>query len=187
MRRFSNVIAFDDEPFSPAHRGDVRIVGTVFAACRLDGVLIGKVRRDGANAARNMVSLISESRFTEHVRLVMLQGVTLGGFNVVDVGYLHRHLGLPVLVVARSEPDLDAIRTALLDHVPGGMRKWKLIEGLGRMEPVGSVFVQRVGLSLEEASTTLELLTRHGNIPEPLRVAHLMAGALGSGQSRGRA
>lgn len=97
----SNAVGFDDAPFHRSHRGNVKIVGAVFAGSRMDGVLTGHIRRDGANAAKNIAALIESSRFREHIRLILLQGVALGGFNVVDANFLHHYLGLPVLVVAR--------------------------------------------------------------------------------------
>jgi endonuclease V-like protein UPF0215 family len=54
------------------------------------------------------------------------------------------------------------------------------------MEPCGGVFVQRVGLTVAQAAAVVERLAIHGRIPEPLRVAHLIAGALARGASRGR-
>jgi hypothetical protein len=42
-------------------------------------------------------------------------------------------------------------------------------------------------LSLGQAAAVIEELAVHGNIPEPLRTAHLIAGAMATGQSRGRA
>lgn len=185
-RSFPNLIAFDDEPFAPDHRGDVRIVGTVYAADRFDGVLIGRVRRDGANAGPNITALVAGSRFREHVQLVLLQGITFAGFNVVDMPLIHRRLDVPVLAVARKRPDWSAIRQALLEHVRGGARKWSLIEQLGPMDAVGNVFVQRVGLTLAEARQVVDQHTAQGHIPEPLRTAHLIAGALGRGESSGR-
>ena len=183
----SNVIGFDDAPFEPGFRGNVPVVGTVYAGSRFDGLLLGKVRRDGANATRNLTELISASRFAEHAQLVMLQGIALAGFNVVDVPTLSRNIGLPVLVVARREPDLAAIKDALIENVPGGRRKWRLIERLGPMVPVGSLFVQSIGMTLEQAGATVERFAINGHIPEPLRTAHLIAGALSRGQSHGRA
>ncbi len=183
---FSNVIAFDDAPFSRSHRGNVCIVGAVYAGLRFDGVLMGHIRRDGANAARNIAALVAKSKFADHAQLIMLQGVTMGGFNVVDVHELNRRLGLPVLVVARREPDMAAIREALLTKVRGGVRKWKLIEKLGPMEPAANVFVQRAGLTSAQAIQVIHKFAVHSNIPEPLRTAHLIAGALTMGQSRGR-
>ncbi|HET9982837.1 MAG TPA: DUF99 family protein [Longimicrobiales bacterium] len=185
-RSISHVIGIDDAPFDREHRGDVPIVGAVFCGSRLEGVLSGRVRRDGANAAREIARMIGGSRFSTHLQLVLLQGIALAGFNVVDVAWLHRALGVPVLVVARRQPDLEAMRDALLGRVRGGRRKWRLIERLGPMEPLAGVFVQRAGLSAAEAEGVIRRFAVHSSIPEPLRTAHLVAGGLARGESRGR-
>ncbi len=162
------------------------VVGAVYAGARLDGVLSGKVRRDGANATRVLAGLVRGSRFREHLQVVMLQGIALAGFNVIDVHGLHNALGLPVVVVSRRRPDLDAIRRALLNHVPAGARKWKLIERAGAMEPLAGVWVQRVAISPSETEALLARFAIHSVVPEPLRTAHLIAGGLGPGDSRQR-
>ena len=189
MRRgaISNVVGFDDFPFARPHRGDVRVVGAVFSGTRLDGVLSGRVRRDGANSTRVIAELIAGSKFASQLQLVLLQGIALGGFNVIDIRRLHRLLDVPVLVVARRAPRMGLIREALLTRVKGGRRKWGLIERAGPMEPVGGVFVQRAGLTPEAARAVINRFSVHGRVPEPLRVAHLIAGGVGSGESRGRA
>ena len=183
----SHAIAFDDFPFAREHRGDVPVVGLVFAGLRLEGVVRGAVRRDGANATRELVRLATTTKFAPQLQLVLLQGIALAGFNVVDLPALHRRTGLPVLVVARRPPRLPLIREALLTRVRGGARKWRLIERLGPMEPVAGVWVQRAGLSLADAARVVRRLAVHGRIPEPLRAAHLVAGGVATGQSRGRA
>ncbi|MBI4703332.1 MAG: DUF99 family protein [Deltaproteobacteria bacterium] len=183
----TNVVGFDDAPFERAHRGNVLLVGAVCSRTRLDGVLCSHVRRDGANSTRRMIEMIAGSQFAEHVRAVLLQGIAVAGFNVVDIHALHAATGLPVLVVARRVPRLAAIRHALAKTGPGAARKWRLIERAGAMEPVRRLWVQRAGLSLEQTLVLLAATTLHGNLPEPLRLAHLIAGALGRGTSRGRA
>ena len=183
----SHVVGFDDAPFDRSWRGDVPVVGAVFAGNRLEGILYGRVRRDGANAARNLARLAVESKYGAQLQLILLQGIALAGFNVVDLDELSGLTGLPVLVVARKAPRLDKIRRALLTRVPGGARKWSLIERLGPMEHVAGVYVQRLGLTFKQAERVIEGLAVHGNIPEPLRAAHLIAGGVASGQSRGRA
>ena len=184
-RRFSNLVAFDDGPFPRRHTGMVPVVGTVYADLRLDGVIMGAVRKDGGDAADILAQLVEASRFNAHIRLVMLQGIAFGGFNVVDAFALHRRLARPVLVVSRRRPDLMKIRDVLLTHVPQGAAKWQIIERLGPMEPAGPVYIQRVGLEREAALATLRHFAVHSQIPEPLRSAHLIAGALVAGQSRG--
>jgi uncharacterized protein len=186
IRRLSNLLGVDDAPFAREHRGDVAIVGTVCTSGRLDGVLRGKVRRDGADAARRIAAMLLGSPFAEAVQAVVLQGIALAGFNVVDLDALHEAIARPVLVVARRPPDLVKIRAAL-ERLPGGARKWNLIQRAGAMEPIGGVWVQRKGLAVAEAALLLERGRVHGALPEPLRLAHLIAGAFGRGYSKGRA
>jgi len=211
-----NVIGFDDGPFDRQHRGDVLLVGVVCSGTRVDGVLSGRIRRDGANATRVMVDLVRGSQFGPHVQAIMLQGIAVGGFNVVDVNGLCAALGIPVLVVTRRPPDMAAVKRALFvgeprarPRVSGAARKWKLIERAGTMELLGAsrrsqrraraegptgirtsvprLWIQRAGLSLDQARKLVADTTLHGNIPEPLRVAHLIAGGITTGKSRGRA
>ena len=186
-KRISHVIGFDDAPFERTHRGDVLIVGAVFAGTRLEGVLSGKVRRDGVNATRVLIDLVRQSRFGVQVQAILLQGIAFAGFNVVDVHAVHDTLKNPVLVVARRAPNLAAIRAALLHKVPGGRRKWALIEQLGPMEAVQGVYVQRAGITLNQAADLIRRLALHSTLPEPLRTAHLIAGGVTQGESRHRA
>lgn len=186
-RSLTNVIGFDDAPFRRDHRGDVLLVGVICSRTRLDGVVSTKVRKDGANSTQKMIDVIRGSQFRDHVRAVLLQGIGVAGFNVVDVARLHRELDVPVLVVARRPADLPAMRRSLFSRVAGAKRKWKLIQSAGQLEPIGPVFGQRAGLSHSEAVELLRATTLHGHLPEALRMAHLIAGGVTTGKSRGRA
>jgi endonuclease V-like protein UPF0215 family len=183
--RYTNVVGFDDGPFVRASK-TVLLVGAICARTRLDGVVAGRVRRDGTDATARMAALIHGSRFDGHVRAVVLNGIAVGGFNVVDIHALAEALARPVLVVARRLPRMEKIRTAL-EALRGGARKWAIIERAGAMEPVRGLYVQRAGLTLAEARDLLEATTLHGNLPEPLRLAHLIAGGVVAGASHGRA
>jgi endonuclease V-like protein UPF0215 family len=214
-----NVIGFDDGPFERGHRGDVLLIGAVCSRTRLDGVVSGHVRRDGADSTRRMIALVQASPFRAHVRAVMLQGIAVAGFNVVDIHELSRVLQVPVLVVTRRLPDLASVRSALFSESPpqrprvqGAARKWRLVERAGEIEPLGvsrrslrragaapsrlpsglrvpsqRLWVQRAGLTLPEARDLVGATTLHGNVPEPLRLAHIIAGGVSTGWSRGRA
>lgn len=214
-----NVIGFDDGPFERSHRGDILLVGVVCSGTRMDGLVSGRIRRDGANATRVMIDLVRKSQFGAHLQAIMLQGIAVGGFNVVDIHGLSAALRIPVLVVTRKLPDMPAVRRALFSgdpldrpRVSGAKRKWKLIEEAGAMEQLGPsrraekraasaartgptgitttsprLWIQRAGLSLDEARRLVADTTLHGNVPEPLRIAHLVAGGITEGRSRGRA
>ena len=181
--KLSHAIGFDDAPFARGHRGDVRIFGTVYAGKTLHAVVSGRVRRDGRNATAELARLVPGSG--AHLQLIFLQGIALAGFNVVDIHTLHAATGLPVLVVARRRPDLARVRAALLGHVPGGARKWRLIERAGEMEPCAGLHVQRAGLTLDAAEHALRAFAHTSRIPEPLRAAHLIARGVTRGSSAG--
>jgi len=185
-RSFSNVVGFDDSPFDLEHRGDVRVVGAVCARTRLDGVLATTVRRDGNNATDRLIEIVESSRFADHIRAILLQGIALAGFNVVDLERLAGALDIPVLVVVRKQPRMQMVKDALIERTTGGAEKWQLIEKHGPLERCGALWVQRVGLTLREATDLLAATTSHGNIPEPLRLAHIIAGGVERGASRGR-
>jgi endonuclease V-like protein UPF0215 family len=208
-----NVIGFDDGPFSRDHRGRVLLVGAVCSGTRLDGVVSGRVQRDGSDSTRRIVELVEQSQFGGHVQAILLQGIAVGGFNVVDIHGLSETLGVGVLVVTRRRPDMATVHRALFsDHPPrrprvrGAARKWRLIEAAGELELLGPsrrslrrraatgqpaagqrLWIQRAGLSLEQARALVVATTLHGNVPEPLRLAHLIAGGIVAGKSRGRA
>jgi len=181
-----NTIGFDDGPFLPAHRGDVDLIGAVFSGLRLDGVLRTRVRRDGRNATQRIVRLIEGSRFGQHLQLILLQGIAVAGFNVVDIQSLSRRLRIPVLVVSRREPDQMAVRKALLGSVRGGKRKWRLVERAGPSVKCGDVWIQCAGCPCGVAASAIKRLTVNSHIPEPLRTAHLIAGGISSLPTRKR-
>jgi hypothetical protein len=185
--RFGLVIGFDDAPFERSDRGDVPVVGTVFNGARLEGVLIGRVRRDGANAASRLAAMIEGSRFRSSLRAILVQGVTLAGFNVVDLKGLYARTGLPVVAVSRRKPDLAKIRSVLLESVRGGRRKWRLIQGLPPAKSCDGLYIQCVGLDGAAAAKLVRRFALNSRLPEPLRTAHLVAGALTHGESRHRA
>ena len=74
---WAKLVGFDDAPFQPEHRGDVLLVGAVYAGERLVGVLSGKVRRDGANATRVLAELVTGSRYAPQLHALLLQGIAV--------------------------------------------------------------------------------------------------------------
>ena len=71
--------------------------------------------------------------------------------------------------------------------------KKKLIEEAGEIyevdfgKKVGKIFIQIAGIVPDEASAIVKIATVNGLMPEPIRVAHLMASGVVEGESRGRA
>ncbi len=100
------------------------------------------------------VAGVDDSPFSrEHRRDVMIVGAVFA---------LNEMSGGPVLVVSRHEPDRDAVRDALLlTRVPGGHRKWKIVERLGPMAPLEGVWVRRGGIDATQAASAIRRFSIH--------------------------
>jgi len=190
LKDHARVLGIDDGPFL---KGAGRAVVAGVLVCPpsyVEGVMVSSCQVDGDDANETIVSMVRESRFSEQVRMVMVDGAALGGFNVIDVQALSADLGVPVLTISRDEPDLVAIGAALRAHFPDWERRFEIISR-NRVRPVdvpeGRVFVTSEGIGEGEADSMVRRCTVRGCLPEPVRLAHLVATALVRGESRGRA
>ncbi len=178
------ILGVDDGVFQPHTRGMVDVVGVVFrGGYWLDGVMRTEVEIDGMDATEKIVSMIMNSPHYDQLRVVVLNGVTLAGFNVVDLKELFDKTGLPVIAVTREKPDLEEIRKAL-ENLPESGRRWEAMENAGRLIEVQTrsaeepLYVQVAGISEEDAKRVLKKTSTRSNIPEALRVAHIIASGL---------
>jgi endonuclease V-like protein UPF0215 family len=180
-------IGFDDAPFERGHgRGTVPVAGVVCSGTRFEGMVWGRVRRDGWNATDVLVSLLEGGKFLPQLHLVLLDGITLGGFNVVDLPALAARLRRPCVAVMRRPPDLRAMARAA-GALPRAERRLARIRAAGPIHHRPPFAFQAVGLAPDEAYAALVRLTDTGHVPEPLRLAHLIGAAVVRGESGKRA
>ena len=176
------VLGIDDGKFIPHTQGDVLVVGVVFrGGCSIDGVMHTKVTIDGLDATEKLTQMINGSPHRHQLRIVMLNGVTLAGFNLVDIQTLNSATGLPIMALTHDKPDLEAIHKAL-KHLPFTEERWQIILNAGEIHEVtnkgAKLYMGLAGVSLDDALTILGLTSTMGSFPEPLRVAHLIASGI---------
>jgi len=178
------VLGIDDGVFTPHSKELVDVVGVVYrGGYWLDGFMHTRVQVDGLDATEKLAEMITKSPHYPQLRVIMLNGVTLAGFNVVDIEELYRRVKLPVVAVTRDEPDFDDIRKAL-QNLPNNQERWSAIEKAGKILKVRTregeepVYVHVAGISEEDAKRVLRSTSTRSNIPEALRVAHIIASGL---------
>jgi len=178
------VLGIDDGVFTPHSNELVDVVGIVFrGGYWLDGFMHTKVRVDGLDATEKLAEMITSSPHYSQLRVIMLNGVTLAGFNVVDIEELSQRVKLPVVAVTRDKPNFDDIKKAL-QNLSHSEQRWRAIENAGKMFKVRTrngeepIYAHVAGLSEEDAKHILKSTSTRSNVPEALRVAHIIASGL---------
>jgi endonuclease V-like protein UPF0215 family len=184
------VLGIDDGVFKPRTSGFVPVVGVVFrGGYWLDGVMHTKVRVDGVEATDKIAYMILNSPHYKQLRIIMLDGITFAGFNVVDIKRLNAKTELPVIAVTREKPNFNEIHKAL-KNLPKSEERWKAVLNAGEVfeVPVGAkekkIYMQLSGICEEDARKILQLTSTRSHIPEALRVAHVIASGLSIMQSK---
>jgi endonuclease V-like protein UPF0215 family len=176
------VLGIDDGKFTPHTHGTVIIVGVVFrGGSSIDGVMHTTVSIDGLDATEKLTSMINASPHRKQLRLVMLNGITFAGFNLVDIKKLNVETKLPVLALTREKPDLNGIHEAL-KNLPNVEERWSVVLEAGEIHEVQNrgtkIYVETAGISLADAQKIIAVTSSRSSMPEPLRVAHLIASGI---------
>jgi len=190
IKREIRILGIDD---SALLNEKVMVIGTVYRGGDwMDGVLRSYITKDGLDATAVICRMVLNSKHYSQIRVIMLDGITYAGFNVIDIEKLYRETGIPLIVFMRSYPNFEKLKSAL-KHFPDGEKRWKIIEKAGEIYNIAgekersSIYIQKIGVSLENVGKIIRLSSTRGNIPEPLRVAHLIATGIILGESRGKA
>ena len=178
------VLGVDDGVFTPHVKGFAPLIGVVFrGGYWLDGVMSTKVEVDGFDSTAKIAAMVLSSPHYKQLRVMMLDGVTFAGFNVVDIKRLNAETGLPVIAVTREKPNLKDIREALR-NLPQSEKRWRAILNAGKILEVSTrsktekVYVEMSGILEEDAQKIVKLTSTRSSVPEPLRVAHLIASGI---------
>ncbi len=184
--RTLRAIGFDDAPFARRRGARVRIAGAVCAGTRVEGLVLGETRRDGWGATAEVCRLLAGGKFLPQVHLVLLDGIAFGGLNVVDLAELAERLRRPCVAVMRRPPDLAAMERAVR-RLPRPEERLALLRRAGPIHVHAPFVFQVRGGDPEEIARALARVTDRGNVPEPLRLAHLIGAAVSGGVSGRRA
>jgi endonuclease V-like protein UPF0215 family len=185
------ILGVDDAPFDKFKDEKADLIGVVFrGGSYIEGVLKSSFEVDGDDVTESIIEMVKRTRHKGHLRVLMLSGITFGGLNIADIELLHRETGLPVIIVTRKFPDLPAMKKAI-GNVKNPESKLRRLLAAGDLHEIElkekTVIMQIKGLTLRDAQEIILRSTVRGLIPEPIRVAHIIASGITKGDSKGRA
>jgi len=190
IKKEIRILAWDDGPFEFKTKGKDILVGVIFrGGTILDGFLKTEVDIDGLDATEKIIEKTLKTKHKD-LRIIMLDGITFAGFNTVDIKEIYQKTKLSVIVVNRKKPDFEKF-ISTLKKLPDPEKRLECVKNAG---PVywakvknKRVCFQCYGIDKRDAGEIIKTTSIMGLIPEPLRVAHLIATGFVLGESVGRA
>jgi len=146
---------------------------------RIDGFGFSKVSV-GGNDATDGVLRINRNLDRKDINALLLNGAVISWFNIIDMEKLYDELNLPI--ISLTYEDSEGLEDRLSEYFANSQIKLQLYRRLGERKSVWlktgfDVYVRSMGVTVEEVRTLLDHFTLDGRVPEPVRVARLLARA----------
>lgn len=188
MKEQVRALGIDDAPFKRFNKRTY-IIGTLMRSKEyIEGISIKSVKIDGLDSTEKILSMV-KGKFSRQIRIIFLSGITFAGFNIVDVQNIFKKTNIPVITVTRKMPDFEKIKYALEKYFDDYEFRYGLIRKYDIEEidlSVYKIYSQLVGIEKNDAKRIIEKFTVRGNIPEPIRISHLIGSAMKFGFSKGK-
>ncbi len=170
------------ESFKEDSSGRALLAGVVMRADGIiDGFSFGTCTLKGMDSTEAIIEMF-RSLNRNDINLIMLNGCIISLFNIIDLNMVSRTTDLPLICVTYypSEGVSENIKRRFPDDWE---KRLSVYEANGPREEVKIwtnhiIYIRRIGVTLSDAKAILNKLTMSGKIPEPLRIAKLLARTL---------
>lgn len=174
------VVGIEDGSFQKGVTKKALLAAVLFNGLGIEDVKFASIAVDGLDATEKVVTILNEWKF----EAVILAGISFAGFNIIDPAVLFDKFQKPTIIVSRTKPDNKAVKFALLRHFKDWQTRWKVFEKLGPIKKVlvsaeePPLYIEMIGADSHWSENLIKALAACGRMPEPLRVARLIARGL---------
>ncbi len=145
----------------------------------LDGFVFGRALVGGDDATTSLVRMFRRLH-REDVNVILLSGAVISHYNVVDVDSLAEETGLPVVCLTYRES--SGMEGSIRERFKDWQTKISLYHKLGErttlvLKTGHKVYARLVSMDVDDARRVVDSFTLQGALPEPIRVARLLARA----------
>lgn len=147
----------------------------------IDGFVFGYTTISGNDATEEIIKMYKKLGRPD-ISYVLISGIIISLYNIVDIKKIHNTLQIPIIGVTYR--DSSGIEDAIKHHFPTSyeqkLDEYKKLENRHKITLHTSydVHVRTEGCTVLQVRKLLNDLTLQGGLPEPLRVAHLLAKTL---------
>ena len=155
------------------------LAGVVMRADKaIDGFVFSAATVGGMDATEKVIAMY-QTLERDDINLIILNGCVISWYNVIDLYKIAKEVGKPLICVTYQES--KGLEKYFKELFP---QDWEERVRIYRKNSTRilitlrtgySVYVRFINMDLEEVKTILNKFTSHGSVPEPLRVARLLA------------
>jgi endonuclease V-like protein UPF0215 family len=144
----------------------------------IDGIVLSNTTLKGNDSTENILCMFKSLKRSD-INCIILDGLIVSMYNIINGKLIQIKTGLPVIAITFE--DSAGLETSIRHHFPDNPEsKLEQYGKLGKRDRVllktgKFLFIRYWGLTLKHAITILNSFTLQGSIPEPIRVAKLVA------------
>lgn len=177
------ILGVDDARFDRNRDEWTRLIGVIHRGGKwIEGCLQIPIRVDGDDVTKQLTEMVKTSSHYEQLRVIMTSDTIFGGVNVLNIHQVFQNTGLPVIAISETKPNMTRVKKALqrLDY-NSWEQKLAILEESGPIHSVrthagrASIYLQCAGLPFEQVIELVQRTATRSRIPEPVRVAHIIA------------
>jgi uncharacterized protein len=146
----------------------------------IDGIVFGKTTLKGDDSTKSIYCMF-RSLERDDINCIMLDGLIISMYNIIDGEQLSNITGLPVIAITFDDSRglEEHIRHHFLEKSEMKLEQYHKLGSRDqiRLKTDKLLYIRYWGLSLKGALSTLNAFTLQGSVPEPIRVAKLLARA----------
>jgi endonuclease V-like protein UPF0215 family len=158
------------------------LAGVVMRADKvIDGIIFSHATLGGMDATEKILEMYFSLK-RDDIRFILINGYVISWYNVIDLNKVAKETGLPLICITYKES--EGLEKYFKENFPLDWNKrFKVYQKNKRriqlkLQNGFTVYTRFIGIKFEEVQVLLNKFTLDGSIPEPLRIARLMARAI---------
>jgi len=173
-------VGVEDGSFQKGITRKALLAAVLLRGVEVENAKITEITVDGLDATKKLAEMLSDWNFAT----ILLAGVSFAGFNLIDPTIIHEKFEKPVIIISRTKPNNKAVKQALQRHFEDWEIRWKIFEKLGSVHRIlvlagePPLYIETVGVGVKWACNLIRALSVCGRVPEPIRIARLIARGL---------
>jgi uncharacterized protein len=161
------------------------LVGIILRNNYIEGVLSTRIAVDGTDSTDKIIKMIKGSRFKDQARILVFNGIALAGLNVINLKMLEKKLDVRIILINRRRQDAPQLIKAMNTFASMSRKNVEdridIVREYSRVNPI-----KINGLFVQSEMEQHHLKNFTDRAFEAIRIAHIIASGVSTGESKGR-